>query len=145
MKKTLAHAPVALDAYMRWYDLHAEIVTFLGPRPAMIFAHAISAQTNCLICSTYFRRWLTQAGEDPDDLRLDDRERALAAFGQQLAGDANGISDQLFADLERHFSPSQIVTLTAFAGLMVATNLFNNALKVDLDEYLWPFRKETAR
>jgi hypothetical protein len=25
--------------------------------------------------------------------------------------------------------------------LMVATNLFNNALRVDLDEYLWAYRK----
>ena len=32
--------------------------------------------------------------------------------------------------------PDQIVALTAFGGLMVATNLFNNALQVDLDDYL---------
>jgi hypothetical protein len=28
---------------------------------------------------------------------------------------------------------------------MIATNLFNNALRVDLDEYLFPFRKEVSR
>ena len=33
------------------------------------------------------------------------------------------------------------MTLTAFGGLMIATNVFNNALRVDLDEYLHPFRK----
>ena len=38
--------------------------------------------------------------------------------------------------------PEQIVALTAFGGLMVATNLFNNALQVDLDEYLHRYRKE---
>jgi hypothetical protein len=32
--------------------------------------------------------------------------------------------------------------LTAFGGLMVATNLFNNALRVDLDDYLQPYRGE---
>jgi hypothetical protein len=26
--------------------------------------------------------------------------------------------------------------------MMIATNVFNNALKVNLDEYLFPFRKE---
>jgi alkylhydroperoxidase family enzyme len=145
MKRTLAHAPAALDAYMRWYDLHAEIVGFLGPRAAMIFAHAISTQTDCLICSTFFRRWLTEAGEDPDALQLDDRERALAAFGRQLVRDAHGVSDELYAELAGHFGPAQIVTLTAFGGLMIATNLFNNALKVDLDEYLFPFRKDAGR
>jgi alkylhydroperoxidase family enzyme len=145
MKRTLAHAPAALDAYMRWYDLHAEIVAFLGPRAAMIFAHAISTQTDCLICSTFFRRWLTEAGENPDALQLDDRERALEAFGRQLARDASGVSDALYAELARHFGPAQMVMLTAFGGLMIATNLFNNALKVDLDEYLLPFRKEAGR
>jgi SDR family mycofactocin-dependent oxidoreductase len=29
----------------------------------------------------------------------------------------------------------------AFGGMMIATNVFNNALKVDLDDYLFPFRK----
>src|SRR5262245_2778697 len=80
MKQTLAHSPPALDAYMRWYDLHAEVVGFVGARAAMLFAHAISAQTDCLICSTYFRRWLTEAGDDPDDPTLNDRERALVEY-----------------------------------------------------------------
>jgi alkylhydroperoxidase family enzyme len=127
---------------MRWYDLHAAIVAFLGKRAAMVFAHAISAQTDCLICSTFFRRWLVESGENPEELKLDDREQVLVAFGRQLARDANGVSDALYADLARHFTPPQIVTLTAFGGLMIATNTFNNALKVDLDEYLIPFRKE---
>jgi alkylhydroperoxidase family enzyme len=141
MKRTLAHSPAALAALMQWYDLHAEVVGFLGARDAMLFAHAISAQTDCLICSTFFRRWLTEAGEDPDHLRLDERERALVEYGRQLARDANGVSDELFARLAAFLEPGQIVTLTVFGGLMVATNLFNNALRVDLDEYLFPFRK----
>jgi alkylhydroperoxidase family enzyme len=145
MKRTLAHVPAALEAYLRWYDLHAEVIAFLGPRTAMVYAHAISTQTDCLICSTFFRRWLAQAGDNPDDLRLDDREQALAAFGRQLARDANAISNQLYDALARHFTPAQIVSLTAFGGLMLATNVFNNALKIDLDEYLFPFRNESAR
>jgi alkylhydroperoxidase family enzyme len=141
MKRTLAHSPTALDAYMRWYDLHAEVVEFLGERLAMLLAHAVSAQTDCLICSTFFRRWLVEAGENPDDLRLDEREGAVVEFGRQLARDANRIGDDLYASVARHFSPEQMVTLTAFGGLMIATNIFNNALRVDLDEYLIPFRK----
>ena len=35
--------------------------------------------------------------------------------------------------------------LTAFGGLMIATNVFNNALRVDLDDYLLPFRKGVGR
>jgi hypothetical protein len=42
-------------------------------------------------------------------------------------------------------APEQVVALTAFGGLMVATNLFNNALQIDLDEYLVPYRAEARR
>jgi hypothetical protein len=33
------------------------------------------------------------------------------------------------------------VALTAFGALMVATNVVNNALDVELDEYLLPYRR----
>src|SRR5262249_15668041 len=144
MKRTLAHSPAALHAYMLWYDLYTEVSGFLGKRAATLFAHAISSQTDCLICSTFFRRWLSDAGEDPDALSLDERDRDLVEFGRQLARDANGDSDELFARLGRHLGPGQLVTLTAFAGLMVARNLFKNALWVDLDDYLVPYRKAKA-
>jgi alkylhydroperoxidase family enzyme len=49
----------------------------------------------------------------------------------------------VFAAATRDLKAEQIVALTAFGGLMIATNAFNNALKVDLDECLFPFRKET--
>ncbi|WP_143393381.1 carboxymuconolactone decarboxylase family protein [Fimbriiglobus ruber] len=142
MKRTLAHSPQALFALMRWYDLHAEVVEFLGPRATTLFAFAISTQTDCLICSTFFRRWLIEGGENPDDLQLDDRERALIALGRHLVRDANAIPDTVFDHATRGLTAAQVVALTAFGGLMIATNVFNNALKVDLDEYLFPFRRE---
>jgi alkylhydroperoxidase family enzyme len=141
MKRTLAHSPTALRALMQWYDLHAEIVAFLGPRRTTLFVHAISTQTDCLICSSFFRRWLIESGEDPDNLYLDDTDRAVIAYGLQLARDANGVSDELFTALGNVLAPDQVVALTAFGGLMIATNVFNNALRVDLDDYLLPFRK----
>jgi alkylhydroperoxidase family enzyme len=141
MKRTMARSPLVLHAYMHWYDLHAEVVGFLGERATMLFAHAISSETDCLICSTFFRRWLIQSGENPDSLQLAQREQALVDFGRQLARNANSVSDELYARLAALLTPEQIVALTGFAGLMIATNLFNNALKVDLDEYLFPFRK----
>src|SRR5262245_27929010 len=141
MKRTLAHSPAALHALMQWYALREEVLPFLGERLTTLFAHAISSQTDCLICSTFFRRLLVEAGEDPDALQLDERDQLVVAYGRQLARDPNGVSDELFGRLAGMFKPEQIVALTAFGGLMIATNVFNNALKVDLDEYLWPFRK----
>jgi alkylhydroperoxidase family enzyme len=141
MKATLARSPVALRSLMTWYDLRDEVVTFLGERATVLFAHAISAGTDCLVCSTFFRRLLVDAGDNPDDLRLDEREALVVEFGRQLARDPHGVSDVQFGRLSGFFLDDQIVALTAFGGLMVATNLFNNALRVDLDEYLWAYRK----
>lgn len=73
------------------------------------------------------------------------REALVVEFGRQLARDPHGVSDALFARMAGAFVDEQIVALTAFGGLMVATNLFNNALRVDLDEYLWAYRKPDGR
>ncbi len=144
MKRTLAHSPVALRVLLEWYELRDEVFPFLGDRLTNLFAHAISAQTDCLICSTFFRRILIDAGENPEALALDAREQAVVEFGRQLARDPNGVSDELFAQLAGYFEPDQIVSLIAFGGLMIATNVFNNAVQVDLDEYLWAYRKPAA-
>jgi alkylhydroperoxidase family enzyme len=141
MKRTLAHSPAALGALMTWYPLREEVASFLGDRGATLFAHAVSAQTDCLICSTFFRRVLTDGGENPDELKLNEHERAVVDYGRQLGRDANGVSDELYERLAAFLQPAELVALTAFGGIMIATNIFNNALRVDLDEYLWPYRK----
>ena len=145
MKRTLANSPVALRALMTWYDLRDEVAAFLGDRATVLFAHAISTETDCLVCSTFFRRILIEAGDNPDDLALDSREALSVELGRQLARDPHGLNDASFARVSAEFRAEEIVALVAFAGLMVATNLFNNALRVDLDEYLWSFRKNSGK
>lgn len=145
MKRTLARSPVALGALMTWYDLRNEVQGFLGERLTTLFAHAISVRTDCLICSTFFRRLLLEARDDPDAARMDEREETVVEYGRQLAADPNAVSDALYDRLAGFLAPDQVVALTAFGGLMVATNLFNNALRIDLDEYLEPYRRDTAR
>jgi hypothetical protein len=65
----------------------------------------------------------------------------LVEFGRNLVRPRNRVPDQLYQRLAGHFNPEQIVALTAFASLMVATNMINNILEVDLDEYLYEFRE----
>ena len=127
MKWTLAHAPAALDALLEWYPLHERVVPILGERRTNLFCHAISVQNDCLICSTFFRRLLIDGGEDPDRLALDELDELIVDFGRLLAPD-----------------PHEIVLLTAFGALMVATNVVNDALGVPLDGYLVPYRGATA-
>jgi alkylhydroperoxidase family enzyme len=140
MKAALLHAPVALDAVLKWYDLFAQVKPYLGQRLAILFCDAISRENACELCATFMNREIITWGEDPAHLTLDEREQAVVEFGRQLAADANRVSDALYERLARHFTPAQIVELTVFGGLMIVNNLFNSALRIPVDESLAPFR-----
>ena len=144
MKRTLLHSLPAFHALMEFYPLADEVAPFLGERATNIFLHAISAETDCLVCSTYFRRHLIDAGDDPDALQLSTREELLVEFGRLLTAQNARVPDDVYTRLAAEFSKEQIVALTAFGAMMVATNVFNNALEVDLDEYLEGYRKTGA-
>jgi alkylhydroperoxidase family enzyme len=144
MKATLMHSPPAFDALMTWYDLRDAVQPFLGERLTDLFSHAVSAGSDCLICSTYFRRTLMDMGVNPDELVLDEREQVVVEFGQCLAEPFARVPEDLYAPLAALFTEEQIVALTVFGAMMVATNVFNNALNVDLDEYLTQYRKGAA-
>ncbi|MGQ0539928.1 MAG: carboxymuconolactone decarboxylase family protein [Gemmatimonadaceae bacterium] len=144
MKRTLLHSLPAFQALMEWYPLRDTVRTFLGDRATTLFAHAISVETDCLICSTFFRRILSESGDDPDNLELDVRDTLVIEFGRQLAGEPKGVSDDLYGRLTSHFSASQIVALTTFGCIMLATNFFNDALRIELDGYLEPYRRRAA-
>jgi alkylhydroperoxidase family enzyme len=136
MKSTLIHSLPAFQALMQWYPLRNEARTFLEEREINLFCHAISTQNRCLVCSTFFRKILIDSGDDPDRPALSAREELLIAFGGQCVTNPRTMSGSLFGQLKAEFSEEQIVLLTAFAGLMIATNLINNVLDVELDEYL---------
>ena len=70
MKRTLLHSLPAYQVLMEWYTLFDGVKTFLDERLAIIFSHAISAESDCLICTTYMRRLLIDWGENPDELKL---------------------------------------------------------------------------
>jgi hypothetical protein len=140
MKWTLAHHPVALAALLQWYPLFDEVVPFLGERRTWLFCHAISSEADCLICSTFFRRLLADAGEDPDTPALDELDELMVDFGRRLSHDPHTVDAELRARLAERFDETQIVLLTAFGAIMVATNVFNDALGVPLDDYLQPYR-----
>jgi alkylhydroperoxidase family enzyme len=144
MKWTLAHSPAALEALLQWYPLHDEVVPLLGERRTTLFCHAISVQNDCLICSTFFRRILIDDGEDPDALPLDELDELIVDFGRTLATDPHAVEHELRVRLEARFEPAEIVLLTAFGAIMVATNVVNDALGVPLDGYLEPYRGAAA-
>ena len=141
MKLTLLHSHPAFHALMEWYPLRDEVKSFATDREINLFCHAVSTQNNCLICSTFFRKLLIDSGDNPDQPHLSEREEILISFGTYCVSTPNGISDEFFARLKKRFTDKQIVDLTAFAGLMIATNLINNVLHVELDDYLESYTK----
>lgn len=140
MKKTLLNHLPTFNILMEWYDLRDMVVEVVGEFATNVFAYAVSSENDCLICSTFFRKIIKDAGYDPDDLKLDASTQTLMEFGRACVGRPN-VSDELFARMRAIWSEEQIVLFTGFAGQMIATNLVNTALKVPLDEYLVPYTK----
>lgn len=136
MKRTLLNSEPAYRAYLQWYPLWDEVVRLAGARAAAVYAHAISATNGCLLCTLYFRRALSDAGLDADSFSPTDDERLLIALGEAMAATPAVIPDQLARQLQERFPAKAIVDLVGFAGLMIATNVFNSALSVDIDEGL---------
>lgn len=140
MKATLLHSPPSLRAVLEWYTLFDQVKPVLGERLALLFCYAISLQNTCELCTTFMRRAITEGGENPDHLELDEREQAVVEFGRQLAAHPNRVPDALHVRLAAYFTPSQLVDITVFGALMIVNNVVNSALQIDLDESLETYR-----
>ncbi len=136
MKNTLLQDITAFKAYQEWYPLYKEVEAITGELGAQILSYSISTQNECSLCSLYFSKALLDKGYNPSELILTPQQELLGLFGSSIAKDPKQISDELFAQLKSNFSTREIVVLTAFAGQMIATNVFNSALQIDIDENL---------
>jgi alkylhydroperoxidase family enzyme len=50
------------------------------------------------------------------------------------------VPEGAYAPVAAFLDAPQLVALTAFGAMMIATNIVNNALEVELDEYLYRYR-----
>lgn len=141
MKATLGHDLLAFEVYMMWYPLYEQVKAIVGNRMAYLFAHAISEGSDCPLCSTFFRKIIIDNGERPEVLTLTEEEQALLSLGSSMAQNRGVIPDETYQRVAAGFSDREMVVLIAFAGQMIATNLFNNALEVKVDDYLFEYRK----
>ena len=136
MKATLAHSPLAFEVYMQCYPLYNEVKKILGERLAYIYAYSISFASNCPLCSTYFRKTIIDAGESPEKLELSSQEKKILDFGGAIAKHQGNISDSVYRDVAENYTKEEMVLLIAFAGQMIATNIYNNVIETEIDEYL---------
>jgi hypothetical protein len=131
------------EIYMGWYTLFDKLVAAIGERAVHVFAHAISEENDCLICSVFFRRILIDGGGDPEKPATTELEDALLELGRAIARTPTAIPDDLYRRVEGVIpDPHTRTVLLAFAGQMVATNVFNSVGRVPLDEVLYGYRKE---
>lgn len=142
MKRTLLHDVQSFKTYMDWYTIYDELRPTFGDRALSIFSYAISTGNDCLICGTFFRKILVDAGEDPDNLALNETEQLLLDFGVQITRHPHSIDSGIYDKLRASYTDQQLVQLIAFAGIMYATNLFNTVAKVPLDEVLYSYLAE---
>ena len=136
LKATLGHSLPAFDVYMQWYHLYEEIKKILGERLAYLYAWSISLVSNCPLCSTYFRKIIIDAGENPENLELTAAEQEVLNFGSSIAQQQGLIEDNIYNKVAERHTEKEMVLLIAFAGQMIATNIFSNTIKTDIDEYL---------
>ena len=141
MKRTLLHNVKAFDVFMEWYPMADLCKEFIGGRALSLYAYAISEGNRCLVCGTFFRKILIDAGDDPDCPVLSEEENLLMELGFSIAEDPHNIDPDIYAALKERYDEEQLVLLFAFAGMMTATNLFNTVAKVPLDEVLYEYRK----
>ncbi len=136
MKRTLLNNVPSFKALMEWYTLRDESAKFLSPLEINFFCYAISAENDCLICSSFFRKILKDENIDFDSFRFTEKQELLVAFGRAMVTDPHDVGDEIFDGLKKLFTDEQIVLLTAFGAIMIATNLINTTLHVELDGYL---------
>ena len=136
MKATLAHSLPVFEVYMQWYPLYEKVTEIVGKRAAYLFAWSVSTASNCPLCSTFFRKIIIDAGENPEQLNLTDYEKRLLDFGSAIALHKGCIANHVYNDLAIYHTEKEMVVLIAFAGQMIATNIFNNVIETDIDQHL---------
>ncbi|CDX56544.1 conserved hypothetical protein [Mesorhizobium plurifarium] len=141
MKRILLHSPAAHRIYAEWFTLRDLLKPTLDDRAIWLFSMAIAETMRAEIPVTFFRRALIDGGFEPEGIAPSADEALLIKFGKAVAADANTVPDETWAALKPRYDETLLVNLTAFAGIMVATCVFTNAVKVDLDPELETYRR----
>ncbi len=141
MKRILLHSPAAHRIYAEWFTLSDLLKPTLDDRAIWLLSLAISQVCRAEIPVTFFRRALIDSGLDPEAITPTMDEALLISFGKSIAADANAVPDDIWAAFKGRYDNTLLVNLVAFAGIMVATCVFTNAVRVDLDPELEGYRK----
>lgn len=73
--------------------------------------------------------------DDPQSANVSDAEKAALRYAEALTVNPGSIPDEVYGNLGNYYSESQIVEITMIAALYNMINRFNEALKLDPEEY----------
>ncbi len=132
MKLTLLNNTVAFKALMGFHEVLAEAKTFLGELDANLFCYAISFENDCMVCSSIFKKFLDDMGIEFEGMVFTPVQQALVSFGRNIADNPHEVYDDQIEELKEFFTDEQIVVITSLAAMMIASNIINTVLDVDM-------------
>jgi len=141
--KALAHKPNILKT-IGPFVASVQLPDELDPKLKERIILRVSGINRSAYCSHAHRQISAKMGfteeeinetKNPDSANIDESEKAALRFAEALTVNPGNIPDEVFEDLKKYFSESQIVEITAIAALYNMINRFNEALKLDLEEY----------
>ena len=132
MKLTLLNNPVAFKVLNGFHDVVAEAKTFLDELTVNLFCYSISTENDCAVCSRIFKDFLDANGVDFGTLVMTPEQHALVSYGRNIADNPHEVYDEQMDELKEYFTDEQIVVITSLAAMMVASNIINTVLEVDM-------------
>jgi len=130
-KRTLLHNVPAFWALEgKSYEMSAELKKFITPRAAALFEYAISVENDCLVCTTYYKKYYESLGIDIDHVEYTPEEELVIEYARAIVKDRKHVPDELFDRLKDHLGDEGLIVLTTMGMFMIANNYFNDILHV---------------
>lgn len=132
MKLTLLNSVPAFKAVMGWYELYDEAQKFITELDVNLFCYAISFENDCMVCSSYFRKFLSDNGVDFHGMVFTPVQQVLVNFARNVADNPHEVDETQIEELREFFDDEQLVVIVSLAAMMIANNTINTVLDVDL-------------
>ena len=130
-KRTLLHnIPSFWALEGKSYELSAELKKFISPRAANLFEYAISVENDCLVCTTYYKKYMESIGVDIGNVDYTEEEELVIEYAQAIVRDRKNIPLDLFDRIKARIGEEGLVVLTTMGMFMIANNYFNDILHV---------------
>lgn len=139
--RTYAHRPAIAPAFAGLAE--AVFAGSVDPRLKTMVGYKVSATNGCPYCIGHTGGMLRSAGfsqEQVDAIRdlapdgWSDKERLALRFAERATREPAHVTDDLVAQLRRHFSEPEVVEIAAVVGFMNFTNKVHGSLAIPLEE-----------